>query len=73
MRAGAWKKGKILQEKEYLVRNHNIVDSTDMLIGCPKEMQEQLRSGTLATIRYAKKKNKKIIIIFPNGTYDIGD
>lgn len=54
--------------KPYLDRNHDIVDSTDVLVGTPKENTEQLRSGTWATIRYAKKKGKYLVIIWPDGS-----
>ena len=54
-------------EKEYLDRNKDIVDSVDILIATPKEYEEELRSGTWATVRYARKQKKKIIIVFPNG------
>ena len=53
--------------KPYLVRNHDIVDESDILIATPGEFKEQLRSGTWATIRYAQKKGKKIVIVWPNG------
>lgn len=53
--------------KPYLERNHDIVDETDCLIATPKEDVEQLRSGTWATIRYARKKHKPVFIILPNG------
>lgn len=55
------------QEKEYLERNHDIVDCSDVLIAIPKGFQEELRSGTWATIRYAKKTGKEVYIILPNG------
>lgn len=42
----------------YLVRDHKIVDETDFLIGSPKADAEILRSGTWATIRYARKKGE---------------
>ena len=58
----------IHKAKPYLERNKVIVNETDMLIACPKSKQEELRSGTWATIRYAKKQKKPIIIIFPDGT-----
>ena len=61
---------KILKPKDYLDRNHDIVDSTDILIVTPKELKEELRSGTWATVRYAKKQGKKIRIIWPDGTID---
>lgn len=54
--------------KAPLVRNHDIVNSCDVLIACPGEMQEVLRSGTWATIRYALKRRKHVAIIFPDGS-----
>lgn len=53
--------------QDYLNRNHIIVEMTDRLIATPREMEEQLRSGTWATYRYAKKCGKKIWLILPNG------
>ena len=58
---------KICEPKEYIPRNHDIVDEGSVLIATPKENQEILRSGTWATIRYAKKMKKKVIIIYPSG------
>lgn len=58
---------EIRKEKEYLDRNKDIVDESDVLIATPGEEHEVWRSGTWSTIRYAKKKKKKIIIIYPNG------
>jgi len=52
-------------EKSYLERNHDIVDNSDVLIATPKQIVEQIRSGTWATIRYARKLNKPIMIIEP--------
>jgi hypothetical protein len=51
--------------KPYLERNHDIVDSCDTLIACPKSRKRELRSGTWATVRYAEKKKKPLIIIYP--------
>lgn len=75
--ARAFKKGKItLENKDYLIRNHDIVDQTSYLLVCPKEDNEQLRSGTWATYRYAVSKlnqgrldgNKPTIkVIFSDG------
>jgi len=47
------------KEKPYLDRNHDIVDETDCLLATPKCEVEELRSGTWATYRYAKKMAKK--------------
>lgn len=51
----------IEKEKPYIKRNHDIVDSTEILLSCPYT-KEELRSGTWSTIRYAKKLNKKVLI-----------
>jgi hypothetical protein len=49
--------------KDYIERNHDIVDMTDILIVAPKSNFEELRSGTWATYRYAKKQGKLIIML----------
>lgn len=54
---------QIKPEKDYLSRNRDIVDESEVVIACPLSNQEELRSGTWATIRYARKQNKKLIII----------
>jgi len=58
----------ILSPKSYLDRNKDIVNNTDILIAFPSSETEILRSGTWSTIRYARKNNKNILIIYPNGT-----
>ena len=58
---------EVREPKPYLDRNHDIVNESDLLIVAPKETSEQLRSGTWATYRYAKKHNKHIIVVYPNG------
>lgn len=55
--------------KPFLRRNHDIVDETDMLIATPSSRTERLRgSGTWATIRYARKQRKRVVIIYPDGS-----
>lgn len=39
------------------------------LIATPRLMVEELRSGTWATIRYARKRKVPVHIIWPDGTY----
>ena len=51
--------------KYFLKRNREIVDGTDILIATPKTYDEELRSGTWATIRYARKCRKTIVMVFP--------
>jgi hypothetical protein len=57
--------------KPYIERNHDIVDETDVLIACPRTKEEELRSGTWATIRYARKTGKPIWYIWPDGLIDL--
>jgi len=54
--------------KEYIARNHAIVDACDVLLATPKTINEELRSGTWATVRYARKQRKTAIVIYPNGS-----
>ncbi len=61
---------ELREEKEYIKRNHNIVDETGYLLACPNGYVEVKRgSGTWATIRYARKLNRPIIILWPDGKY----
>lgn len=53
--------------KPPLERNHHIVREVDRMIACPGEYGEVLRSGTWATIRYARKHSVPILIIYPDG------
>lgn len=50
-----------------LVRNKLIVDASDILIATPGQHKELLRSGTWATVRYARGVRKPVYIIWPDG------
>jgi hypothetical protein len=53
---------------EYLSRNHAIVNLTTVLVACPKEESgEVTRSGTWATVRYARKLGRPVVIVRPSG------
>ena len=58
------------EPKSYLERNRDIVDEgIDGLIATPKEASEVRRSGTWATVRYARSVGRRIWIVFPDGTF----
>lgn len=50
-----------------LARNHVIVDEVELMIAAPRQDQEVQRSGTWATIRYARKAARPLYIVFPDG------
>ena len=54
------------ETKPYLDRNRDIVDDGHILIAAPKGKEDQ-RSGTWATIRYARSRGRKIFLVKPNG------
>jgi hypothetical protein len=56
-----------LPDKPYIERNHDIVDETDILVATPGRINEELRSGTWSTIRYARRIHHPIVIIWPDG------
>jgi len=57
----------IMSPKPYIERDHNIVNACDLLLACPYETGEILRSGTWATVRYAKRLGKEVIVALPDG------
>jgi predicted Rossmann fold nucleotide-binding protein DprA/Smf involved in DNA uptake len=58
---------RIYVPRPYLVRNRDIVDVCNLLLATPGGTVEQLRSGTWATIRYARRIGRPVWIVFPNG------
>lgn len=54
--------------RPYLDRNRDIVNESDILVACPKEKDEQLRSGTWATIRYARRIKMPVLLVYHDGT-----
>lgn len=64
------------EAKDYLVRNEDIIDETEVLIATPKGMGEEFRgSGTWHAVRYARKLGRVIWIVWPSGgtTVEIGE
>lgn len=58
------------EPKPALDRNRDIVDACDVLIAAPAHMGEQPRSGTWATIRYASKVGRRIVLVDRHGGFD---
>ena len=57
---------QIKEEKDYLVRDQDNVNESQYLWACPNGA-EIIRSGTWATVRYARIKGIPITIVMPNG------
>ena len=57
--------------KPYLTRNMDIVVESDFLVAVPLEDKESPRSGTWATVRYARGLRKTVVLVFPDGRVDI--
>ena len=58
--------------RPYLDRNHDIVDCSLSLVANPKEEEaEELRSGTWATVRYARRLGRPVRIVRPSGRVDL--
>ncbi len=58
----------IWPEAPYLMRDQDIVNSTSLLIAVPHADKGQLRSGTWATVRYATRRGKLVLIILRDGS-----
>lgn len=54
---------QVLKPKSYITRNHDIVDVCRLLIAAPKTEEEELRSGTWATVRYARKLGLPVLLL----------
>ncbi|HUV12573.1 MAG TPA: hypothetical protein VMY18_02955 [Acidobacteriota bacterium] len=56
--------GVVYPPKPYIARNHDIVDATDLLVAVtPGPELQHPRSGTWATVRYARMLGKVIIFL----------
>jgi hypothetical protein len=59
---------RVRLEKPYMVRNKDIVLEATTLIATPAEPEEQPRGGTWSTVRFARKQQKVVVLILPDGT-----
>lgn len=62
------------EPKDYIPRNHDIVDETELLLATPGLSYEEQRSGTWATVRYARNCDRSVVVFWPDGhtTWDLG-
>lgn len=56
--------------QDYLVRNQDIVREVEILLAAPQTSKEEVRSGTWATIRRARRAEKTCFIFYPNGSVE---
>lgn len=50
-----------------LVRNRRIVEACDVLVAAPETDREVVRSGTWATVRYARQAGKPVVMLSRGG------
>ena len=53
------------EARAYLARNRDIVRGSEVLLAAP-QAPEVLRSGTWATVRFARKRNHPVILVLPD-------
>ena len=49
---------EIREAKQFIDRDHDIVDETHVMLATPLQREEQVRSGTWTTVRYAKARGR---------------
>lgn len=59
--------------KQYLLRDLDIVKSSDTLLAFPHTTFEIRKSGTWATVRMARKHKVPVMIVWPNGSATTGN
>ena len=57
--------GHVFPPAPYMTRNRAIVDACDVLIATPNSTSEAIRSGTWATVRYARIRGVPVHIFRP--------
>jgi len=58
---------KTLGRKTYIARNKDLVMDCNVLIATPRTAHEEQRSGTWATVRFARRTFTVVYIIYPHG------
>ena len=58
---------EVMPAGPFLDRDKLIVDASSIMLATPFTKQEVIRSGTWATVRYARRVHKPVILIYPDG------
>lgn len=56
--------------KAYLARNRDIVDCSARLLAFPDGPEQQMGSGTWATVRYAVRVRVPVVVVAPDGSME---
>ena len=64
--ANTWYNDVTLPAKDFISRDHDIVNETHFLVAAPHGEKEVRRSGTWTTVRYARKVGKQVTFCWPN-------
>ena len=67
MRAWCGKAAEMRPPLPYMTRNRAIVDETEILIAAPARLEPVKSSGTLLTLEYARKCERPVGLICPDG------
>lgn len=70
LRANSPYNDEVRETKTHFARNREIVDESDAVIATPFESERQPTGGTWYTVGYAKKKKKRLYIVWPSGTIE---
>ncbi len=59
---------EVRDPKPFIARDHDIVDETEKMVATPVTEEEETRSGTWTTVRYARKQGREITVLPPKKT-----
>jgi len=59
---------EVRDPKPLIARDRDIVDETERMVAAPVSEDEEIRSGTWTTVRYARKQGREVTILNPKKT-----
>jgi hypothetical protein len=59
---------EVRDPKPFIGRDHDIVDETEEMVATPVSEDEEVRSGTWTTVRYARTQDRKVTVLNPKKT-----